>query len=450
MIKYQYILSLVLAFSTTANSNPSSDNSSTSTTYRDHFITGADFCQKYSDVTSKENGFYVSVPIDYANLARGTTKIWAYFVSGPYDAAKPTMVFFDGGSGGNTHGSEAMLKNFNELHYDQRGIGCSHPDNLSLYLDPSFYSNENNAKDANEIRKSLNISKISLFGGSYGTIVATIFASMYPQFTKAVVLDGTAFSGDENRNTVINYYLKKIYSKLSNGTKATMKQYFNSQDKIASLWMLTRILMYSENPFSQLQKYLEAAFSSGLNKDIADKLFDPQLFNNIFFDDAINGVEAFNNEMLNCKNMLHKKTDDILLYGSIDGQFLELQPYSNNGDMTAECKEIGVTDNVVYRATNYPISVPVTYTQGTVDSATIPEGAIKHYKMVPTGQKQILIAVDGGHCPGAAELMKKNAGAVVAMEAALNGQIITSTMLQQMNSDATVVWKYAAPKGQNH
>lgn len=409
------------------------------------FITGTEFCEKFKDITSKENGFYVTVPVDYKDASKGQTQIWTYLTSGAFNPALPTVIFFDGGSGGNSHGWGKILKNFNEVHYDQRGIGCSHPQSLALYRDPNFYSNENNARDADEIRKALKIDKISVYGGSYGTVVATVYASIFASNTTAAVLDGTVFNHEENYK-VLRFYLKRAYNQLPDGTKIGLKKYINQTSQIVSLWSLARVLMYSNNPFDKLKTYLMMAFPSEneINQEIADKLFGANLFNDTFFGETVDAVEAFNNQMLNCKNSPQKAPMDLTLFGPIGDTYYELEKYENKIDRTAECAAIGAKDDKIYAATDYPLTVPTTYFQGNLDGATFADGAVKHYKQVAKGSKQIMIAVGGGHCPGLVALNQKNLGMVEIAEAALRGEKVNQDQREVLNlGQKEVKWVYA-------
>lgn len=409
------------------------------------FISGTEFCEKYKSVTAIENGFSVNVPVDYSDLSKGTTRIWAYFSSGPFDSEKPTMIYFDGGSGGNSHGQKQILTNYNELHYDQRGIGCSHPETLELYRDPNFYSNLNNAKDANEIRKHLKIDQLSLYGASYGTVVATIYASVFEKNTKAVILDGTVYS-DESNSKIIGFYLKRMFESLSDGTKAGLKKYINSEDKIARVYMLARMLMYGNDPFGKMKKYLTLAFPGAdqINQGIADKILGPNLFQESFFGDRIDSVEGFNNQMLTCKNSHQKQKMDIPLFGPLAGQYDVFTNLKYDVDRTSECEAISTAeDTKVYSADQYPIHAPVVYFQGNLDGATFASGAIQHYKNVPTKEKQLLIAVKGGHCPGMVLLQTKNNDVIEIFESALSGKLITPAQINYMNAVETEVhWVY--------
>jgi proline iminopeptidase len=410
------------------------------------FITGTEFCKKFSEITSKENGFRVKVPVDYKDLNKGTTEIYAFFAEGIFDSKLPTVINFDGGSGANSHGWPKYLKSFNELHFDQRGIGCSRPESLELYKSPSFYSSENNARDANEIRKHLGLAKVSVWGGSYGTVPATIFGHLFPEATTAVALEGVLFSGETQESSkVVNHLLKKIWPQLPSATKDAMKVYFSAPEMIVSLDLTTRMAMYSNDAVKTLTALLLNYFPSPdkIKKEEADKIFKPGIIQRSFFEtDKISTLDQFNNTVLNCKE-LHVTSMVYTLFGYIKDDKsntypMEFVPYKVV-DNKESCNALEASpDPVLYSAAHFPISVPVTYFQGNWDGATSAAGAVNHYKKVPKAQKQLLIAVKGGHSPNIKSLMdsdpdRRNAQ-VQAFEKALLGEIITQDDVKKLNA----------------
>ncbi len=108
---------------------------------KDNYLSGKQFCQTYSSVTSAEHGQYVSVPKDYDHPEKGTLQIYVYLMS-VFDPTKPSYVYVDGGPGQNTHGEmpDFFGGAMNEFRFDQRGLGCSAPDTWEEYSDVSLYS----------------------------------------------------------------------------------------------------------------------------------------------------------------------------------------------------------------------------------------------------------------------------------------------------------------------
>ena len=56
--------------------------------------------------------------------------------------------------------------------------------------DPRFYTHQQSLADLNEIRAALGYDRINLWGGSWGTRAALLFALRYPEVTRTVILDG--------------------------------------------------------------------------------------------------------------------------------------------------------------------------------------------------------------------------------------------------------------------
>ena len=56
--------------------------------------------------------------------------------------------------------------------------------------DPRLYTHQESLADLNEIRAALGYDRINLWGGSWGTRAALLFALRYPEVTRTVILDG--------------------------------------------------------------------------------------------------------------------------------------------------------------------------------------------------------------------------------------------------------------------
>ncbi len=96
---------------------------------------------------------------------------------------------------------------------DLRGTGASHPLRCSkdeeiaaindvdaagmarrcaqqLDADPRFYTHRESLADLDEIRARLGYTRVNLWGGSWGTRAALLYAVRYPAHTRSVILDG--------------------------------------------------------------------------------------------------------------------------------------------------------------------------------------------------------------------------------------------------------------------
>jgi pimeloyl-ACP methyl ester carboxylesterase len=134
--------------------------------------------------------------------------------------ADPLFIFAGGPGQGARSYSSAVARFFKKVRrsrdivlIDLRGTGASAPlrcpaddDSLSLTpediktlvrecrdaltADPRYYTHQESLADVDEIRRRMGYKTINLWGGSWGTRAALLYALRYPEATRAVVLDG--------------------------------------------------------------------------------------------------------------------------------------------------------------------------------------------------------------------------------------------------------------------
>lgn len=219
--------------------------------------------QKYANLLVRENGFYVTVPADYAHSQNGTTDVYAFF-QGSYDPNRETLVYFTGGPGIPSHWGvfpEELKMGFNVLIMEHRGVACSRPPTLEQYLDPQFYSSEFVARDAERMRQHLKIERWTVYGLSYGTVPATIYASLFPESTRALILEGTVESGEKDLWEAP--HRRKLVQKMLDRLPADIRQRI---DQVSTLFkqpdtwmsMISRDLLTSDNGLNNLQTKLLA------------------------------------------------------------------------------------------------------------------------------------------------------------------------------------------------
>ena len=106
------------------------------------------------------------------------------------------VMFVHGGPGGGT-GPRSLYflnpKKYKIILFDQRGCGKSQP----------FLSNHNNdifnlVSDMEKLRIKLNIDKLVLFGGSFGSTLSLAYAIKYPNNVSAMILRGIFLGRDED------------------------------------------------------------------------------------------------------------------------------------------------------------------------------------------------------------------------------------------------------------
>jgi pimeloyl-ACP methyl ester carboxylesterase len=158
----------------------------------------------------------VAVPIDYAGKTPGFLKLAVQVLPSTGGVHRSAVVGLAGGPGQSALGfSDEIAGNMKPfLHtndlivYDQRGTGANalwcgkniqtnpmpKPSDLTrcaqyLGKQAAYYSSQTSARDINAIRALLHEQKLTLYGVSYGTLVAQDYARMFPTHTSALILD---------------------------------------------------------------------------------------------------------------------------------------------------------------------------------------------------------------------------------------------------------------------
>lgn len=151
---------------------------------------------------------FVETEIDSAQPRRGTFNLF-YFTVKKFDSKKPSILFIEGGPGGlalkphETH--KRVLANFNVVYFHIRGGGCSQLPNDAKF-DPLINS-DLVVEDMEAIRKNLGIDQWhAVYGTSYGTEPARIYAHKNPTAMQMILLDGTVVA-EQPKPT-----LKRIFS----------------------------------------------------------------------------------------------------------------------------------------------------------------------------------------------------------------------------------------------
>lgn len=409
------------------------------------YESGRKMCETtYQDIIEREKGFFVTVPADYSNPAAGSTDIYAYF-SGGYRPEKDTVLYMTGGPGQPAHwGLFNKEMPFNVLIMEHRGVGCSRPSTRDQYLDPSFYSSENVARDAEMIRRHLNISKWSVYGVSYGTVPATIYGSLFPSATRAVILEGVVFSGD--LSLWEGPHRRKILQKMVDSLPRFVVQRLekiSTEHGVPPEWFSVVArgqLMYGSGLASLREKFLELIDDSKYQKLISE-------LKGLFGMPVYEGHPLFvPNEipyyMIGCQEM-NMASDKLTMSDSlVKGKLVPLLDKKS----PAICQELGARRGKTYQAFSYPLRVPVTYFQGGDDGATPAPEAVYHYKQVPQGLKQLMILVEGGHNPNLQFLMEDNEIQLRIYTLAIEGKPIPPSLVKELNAGSEMFWALAQPR----
>jgi len=104
------------------------------------------------------------------------------------------VIVIHGGPGGNSNPDLARYFNpekYRIILYDQRGSGKSIPRNCLINN-----TVENSIEDLEKIRLELKLKKPVLFGGSWGSTLALLYAERYPNNIRALILRGVYLAGN--------------------------------------------------------------------------------------------------------------------------------------------------------------------------------------------------------------------------------------------------------------
>ena len=388
-----------------------------------------------------ENGFYVTVPVDYADPAQGTTDVYAFF-SGGYDENKETLIYFTGGPGQTVHwGLFNAPMPYNVLIMEHRGVGCSRPATVSQYLNPAFYSSENVARDAEMIRRFLQIPQWTVYGISYGTVPATIYASFFPAATRAAILEGVVYSGDHGLWDAP--HRRKLLQKMLNGLPENILKRMESISTVHgvpntwfSQWSRGQ-LMYTEGLKAVKEKLLRLEDERTFASFVADmkSMYEPLPYtpHPLFI---ANEIPYY---MISCQELglalPYVSIADALVQGKLSPAVDTQSP--------ATCRQLRATTVKSYSAARYPVKVPVTYFQGSDDGATPSPQAVYHYKNVPQGSKQIMILVRGGHNPNLQLIGDGDSHQLQFFHFAFKGEKIPRALVKEFNEQNDLFWAFA-------
>ena len=366
----------------------------------------ADTTNPFHEMVSSEIGHYLQVPLDHGEPNSAKIAIY-YFTEKVFDPQLPTLLFFPGGPGGSGHYNKAFhaLHDWNVIFMDYRGIGLSFPASVEVLRTTRYFTSENVARDARLIAKELGADKVTVYGHSYGTVTANIFASLFPDMTRSVILEGIVYQGDEQLWS--SSHRQKILQKFFNKLDAEM------QDEIIRLsnlpganksWFsrMGQQMMYQNNFEDEFLMRLIHLIGSSDTEKLESVSTD--------FDSGIINMDML---LFSANFFLHvacKELSALDQFASFNFAFegRELKPIDQPVIRNA-CAEMNIDASLVktYRATNYKVSVPVFYIQGTMDGATTAPSGIWHYKYVPTGTAQLFLIKKAGHSPLYSELQNK-------------------------------------------
>lgn len=144
------------------------------------------------------------------------TKMWYATYGNP--KGFPILVVH-GGPGGGSHTALTKfvdVKFFKYIFFDQRGCGKSTP-----HLELKNNNTQQLVEDIEALRKHLKLDKLTIFGGSWGTTLALMYAIKYPQNVAKMILRGVFLARQEDVDFLYegkgaNWFFPKEYEAFKN------------------------------------------------------------------------------------------------------------------------------------------------------------------------------------------------------------------------------------------
>lgn len=446
-----------------------------------NYLNGKAFCNKYSKITSQQHGKFIEVPVDYNNPDKGTIEIYTW-TNKPFNPNVKSFIYLNGGPGGNSHGNSNFLKtpenifpglqsnhdNWNEIHFDQRGLGCSAPRTFKEYKNQELYSSINTALDMESIRKSYQIQEWTVFGISYGTVPATIYASKFPLSTTALVVEGIISTTPELDDSDFNAdKSNQILAALNSAQKNNFRKLYKDKRYREILTNLMSVAIYMDGGYKIFKERLNELITPdgqihyNLLHAIESRLQEYQQAQ--FAPQAPGAVDSNVYLMIFCKEMNSSSWRKLTEFDEDSLKFYTRTIEDRRGNYS-ECTELGITKRKVknYVAADYPVTKHVTYFQGTHDGATPMVGAITHWMNVPKSTSQMLAKTRGGHTPltnglqyveddDMTDYEKQKAKNIVGFSQeifilALNGQKISDNLIYNLNQQIPFDEQWLSPE----
>lgn len=367
------------------------------------YISGKQTYNLNRDYFPHENGFFVDVPISYDKPNSKFTQIYAYRLN-EFDYGKPTVIFVTGGPGQSSHMNEeffplTLLRNFNVIFFDQRGIAFSKPELEEDYKSPEFYSSVNTANDIEKIRKHLGVSDVSVYGVSYGTIPATIYGNLFKSTSRSIVLEGVmaeGFDGFFQESRFLQKTAQDYFDALPAVLKEKLMAVSNEDPNFAEIIFPALIKGYMISGYEYLDN-LTKVFMSLLSvpgkefvtkyQQIVSTAYTGQKYRPNLDDDLVH-------------NMIHLKelgTSKKQIWLSIRFNRGKFEIKNDSNSYVYSLRSLGLMADVdgLSVAAKYKLDVPVYYIQGSMDAATIPQNATRAFKA--NRNSTIFIVEDAGH-----------------------------------------------------
>ena len=169
-------------------------------------------------------------------------KIWYEIYGAEYD---DTLLYLHGGPGAScldfVNQAKALSEKMKVVIFDQLGVLRS-----EALAGNESYGMEYQIEMIEEMRKLLEIEKWSILGHSYGGMLAVLYASLYPDSIRKVILECPSLWFEDSVKSTAEYLSEHIHS-LDNKTAVELCEKIKStdyQDKTEAVFDLSALLGY--------------------------------------------------------------------------------------------------------------------------------------------------------------------------------------------------------------
>jgi proline iminopeptidase len=224
----------------------------------------------------------------------------------PFNSKLPTILFFVGGPGANPSSSEFFVDGLNVIFFEQRGVGCSRPNSKTMFLNPKFYSSEKTVQDAKVILDDYGVTKAFIYGHSYGSVLATMFASLFPEKTEKLILEGTIYEASEEfwKPERRRGLLQKTFDSLTEEQKKMILEYSSNGVAPSSWFSVVGMMMsYLDDGYEAYKRFLSNVLTmdAGNFESFISSFYPQKGFLRISPEDASDGEVVFG--MITCKEL---------------------------------------------------------------------------------------------------------------------------------------------------
>ncbi len=340
-----------------------------------------------NDPTIKE----ISVPIDRLDHSKGE---WVYryqIIAGTRPNA-PVLIQLPGGPGqrGISTDRNPEQKAWTVVNIDPRGAGCNKSEMDLL----ETFRTDQLAFDVLEVIRSENFKNYVVHGISYGTVWATVTASLaqrwnYP-LPQAVILEGV----------LGRYFEAGDYFREFSRQWEVLKTEWGS-DIIAPLLENKKPFGLTDSEWAQVVMNSVLLGPSPMSYDILKSLILPNLDSQspmiqIIIQNHLRNLlenSAQLEEELHMKIFCRELTSEYLISDIAlkQGYLIEV------GEVISLCGDLRPEE--LYESSNWQIPVPIFYIQGERDPATSLDQALHHFNGQLQLEKHFLLVPRGGHNP---------------------------------------------------